>query len=580
MKRLLILLPLFLFLSQSTVASAQIQRYPEYIESFDTSISVVQKGVLQIQESIVYTTSMEKHGIYRYIPYRYKRGGQTKTVKISNEAVRDEKGKEIPFTVSNDDGNKVLKIGDKDVTFSGTQVYRISYEVHNALEGTDESPKLVWDITGEGWSFPILHSSARVSSPFAAIATANCYSGIVGGDDKKCQVITGTENVGFSYRERIERGLNMTVEVTFKPGHSLALPSKQERQVKEFIDNLWLVALPLPLLILFAIWWKHGRDYMFVGGNVFDHSDRPTMLRPLFFRDPAPMVYEPLDISPGQAGAILDERYDNQDLVADILDLARKKYIELKQIQEKGFLKAADYSFTKLAEPDSKLPPHQKRILQGLFASGKSVKLSQLKGTFYTELEKIKKDLFDSLTAQKMFVRNPNTARALFASVGIVLYVVLIFLLGPLIGIFSLHPWAFVVVLLEIGIGIVLLVSMNQKTAKGFNYMQQARGLQETIKRGKWREEIKEKHLFIEEILPFAVSLGVIHQLSKHMKDLGLEPPSYIHGSSVHAWSATSFVNSFSSDVGSNLSYNPSSSSWSGGGSSGGGGGGGGGGSW
>lgn len=90
-----------------------------------------------------------------------------------------------------------------------------------------------------------------------------------------------------------------------------------------------------------------------------------------------------------------------------------------------------------------------------------------------------------------------------------------------------------------------------------------------------------EKHLFIEEILPFAVALNVVDQLSRDMKELGLEPPKYMGGTN---FGTAAFVSSFTSDLGAGLTYNPSSSSSGGGGfgggSSGGGGGGGGGGSW
>ena len=86
-------------------------------------------------------------------------------------------------------------------------------------------------------------------------------------------------------------------------------------------------------------------------------------------------------------------------------------------------------------------------------------------------------------------------------------------------------------------------------------------------------------------MLPFAVSLGVVHKLAKDMEALDIKPPEYINSANVTAMNTNTFVSSFTRSVNSNLSYNPNSSSSSGGsgfsgGSSGGGGGGGGGGSW
>jgi uncharacterized membrane protein len=82
--------------------------------------------------------------------------------------------------------------------------------------------------------------------------------------------------------------------------------------------------------------------------------------------------------------------------------------------------------------------------------------------------------------------------------------------------------------------------------------------------------------LFLEEILPLAISLGVVNQLTRDMTGLNLPPPSYMGNV------APSHFGSFQSSMGSTLSSAPSSkgSGFGGGGSSGGGGGGGGGGGW
>jgi len=132
--------------------------------------------------------------------------------------------------------------------------------------------------------------------------------------------------------------------------------------------------------------------------------------------------------------------------------------------------------------------------------------------------------------------------------------------------------------LMQIPIAIRLIQLMPQKTAVGNNLWMQVRGLKQSINYGKWREIIKEKNLFIEEVLPFAVSLGVIDRLAKDMKDLDIEPPDYFHAGASGSLSQD-FVSQFNNDMNSSIAYNPSSSS-SGGSFSGGGGGGGGGGSW
>jgi uncharacterized membrane protein len=103
------------------------------------------------------------------------------------------------------------------------------------------------------------------------------------------------------------------------------------------------------------------------------------------------------------------------------------------------------------------------------------------------------------------------------------------------------------------------------------------------VSKGKWREEIMEKNLFLEEMLPLAISLGVVNKLANDMKDLGMEPPKYFEGVAINSFAHD--LNNFNSVMATNLATTPSgNSSWSGGsgfsGGSGGGFGGGGGGSW
>lgn len=564
----------------------------DVIKAFTSVITIHKDTSIGIVETIEYETSMQKHGIYRTIPYRYDRGILNYSAKIRSVFVADPSGKGIPFSRSYDEGNLVLKIGDKDITFSGNKTYVISYVVENAVQKTDSGARLYWDITGDGWQIPVSYSTAKVQTAVGEIVSATCYSGPFGENDKRCIVYdNGSLDHDFVYQDTISYNDNMTVDVMLEPTTAFSFPTKEEIILKQLIDNLWLFFLPLPLIGLLYVWYRYGRDYMFVRYNVFDHSDREKIIKPVFARYQAPMVYEPLDITPGQAGAMLDESYDTQDLVADILDLARLKYIRIEQTREKSLFRSAEYTFTKLKEAGKDLPSHQKLIIAGLFGSADTVPLSKLKGKFYTQIPKIKEAVFASLFDHTMFTRDPNAFQKKIAGIGVALFVALIvgaqfaaFLTPLFSGLNSMQVGIAIAILIpEFIIGFFLIGNLTQKTAKGFNYMQQARGLKETIAWGKWREEIKEKHLFIEEVLPFAVALGVVGKLTKDMKDLHIKPPSYFHGSTINSFTTASFVNSFSSDVASSISHNPNSSSWSGGsggGSSGGGGGGGGGGSW
>jgi uncharacterized membrane protein len=399
-------------------------------------------------------------------------------------------------------------------------------------------------------------------------------------------VNTTKQTVAFAYPDAVTYGENMTIVVGLNRESQLQFPTQLEKNIRQIIDNLYLGILLLPGTVLLWMWWQRGRDSVFMSPNVFDQnaSQPQSKLLPWTARR-VPFVYEPIkDLTPGEAGVMLDESAGNEDVIAEILELARKKYLKLEQIETKKlFGKQIDYRFTQLKPADEKLPPVQKYLHESLFKNRTTVALSELKGSFYIRMEKAKNMLYDALTRKKLFVSHPKRSKETAWLILFFLGVVAVIIFFTAI---ENQQWlAFPLFLISLVVAITSALQMPAKTAVGSNYAMQAQGLKETIARGKWREEIKEKHLFIEDIFTFAVAFGVVDRLTKDMEKLNIEPPTYLNQAALNHIGFTSFAHSFTQQAGQSMSYNPSSSSSSGGsgfsgGSSGGGGGGGGGGSW
>ncbi len=561
---------------------------PEYISSFHSDIVINQDTSLSILEEIVYTTTFPKHGMYRSIPLYYNQGGHQEMFPINNFVVTDETERPIAFERSFDNPFLKYKIGDPDSTFTGTKTYRISYTVERALRQFDDHAELYWDITGEGWHIPILQSAATIHSEFAPIERLDCFSGEVGSNDQQCQASMSQDSATFMYNSVIDYGKNMTVAVWLPKENNFIFPTKSELFMLWLRLNWALLIMPLPLVLMIAWWFRSGRDKQYISSNVFlMDPNQPFHFRPWWQRGREPFVYEPLaDLSPGEAGALLDEKADMQDVLAELLELARKKYIEITATTKQKLLsKKTEYVFKKLKPADDGISPAQLLLYTRLFKSGDETTTTALKGHFYSTISKVQEELTASLTEKKLYTKNPMATRAM----GMGVFVVSVFTTGFLIMI-SLGSlgivWPLYVVGLQVPFGLLLAYNLPQKTAVGTNLWLQARGLRKKIERGKWREVVKEKNLFIEEVLPFAVALGVVSKLTKDMQELGLESPKYLQGNQLLNASAADWVSDFSTEAQSSLEYNPSSSSssggsgFSGGGSSGGGGGGGGGGSW
>lgn len=578
----------FVPLSQANEVETSSPEYSEYIGSFVSDITINKDTSVTITEKIEYYTTDEKHGIYRYIPYKYNDGGTIQVMNVEAISVADETGKVIPFTVDYSDKFVTVKIGDPNSTFVGTKTYSINYTIEQAIDEYLTYDELYWDITGEGWQFPILNSQATVHSPYADIQNIVCYSGVSGSTDQNCkEKLVTSQSANFSYSLPIHYGDNMTVALQLSPKNSLVFPTQLEKNIEWVLNNWILILLPLPTLLFCTWWYKKGRDYEFISPNVFELNEKnPQRLRSLWFKRRKPFVYEPLKgVTAGEAGALVDEKVDSQDVIAELLELARKKFIKIELIETKKlFGTKRDYKISQLKKVTPDTPEVQKYLYEKLFVKKNMVTVSDLKGTFYVTMQEAAKKIEASLMNKKVYVNSPTTVRAYAVTACIFLFA------GLFAGIIYVYAdlhivWPFAVLLPQLPVCMLLAYNMPQKSAVGTNLWSQAKGLQRSIQYGKWREEIKEKNLFIEEVLPFAVSLGVVNQLAKQMEALNLQPPKYMHAVGMTSWNTQQFVSGFSNEVASSLAYNPSSSNSSGGsgfggGSSGGGGGGGGGGSW
>lgn len=573
-------LAFFLISTQITAQSATpAESLQESIRSFHSQINIQTNGDLEITETIEFFTPTPRHGIYRQIPYRYNRDGWRFTARVTDVEVQAD-GQDVPTEQSTDGAFLTLKIGDPDVTFSGPRKYQISYTVEHAVQAAAQDknlPQLYWDITGESWRLPILKTTATINSP-SSFTESRCFSGPFGQDDQLCQIsLPNQQTATVEYDQVIEYGDNVTVRLNLDPSGPVQAPT-QNQKIAWWLQDHWpLFLLVLPPAAMLYFYAKRGRDWWYSGSlhtpNVAGEQKQywPWSLPAI------PMSYEPPDdLSPGEASILLQEQVPQMALVAEILELARKKFLALERRGKNT------YWFVQTQPPKKAKPlsQAQRTLLDGIFAGRTSTALSTLKGTFYTTVHKAQEELEAQLVQKKLVSGKSSMVRGVWITIGLTstgtATVIAAGILSPFIpGVF----WLLAIV------GFILSFlcgyAMPRRTAAGSNAAWKIKGLQKSIQRGAWREKIKEKHLFIEEILPFAVALGVVKQLSRDLKDLHIQPPEYAEALIANGILSNSLVQGFSNTA--TQSFSPpasSSSEWGGDGGSGGGGGGGGGGSW
>jgi len=572
---LVILGLLFLTIGSKVVLAANYE-----IKNFESEITLNQDYSLRIKETIETNFLIAKHGIYRVIPYIYSHKGKTIRANLKILNVTDENGLPIRYTVSNYNQSKKIQIGNPDKTIIGKKNYVIEYSVDQVVLDYGDGPEIYWNVTGKEWEVIIEKVKAKVISPYGDITKVNCF---------------GCES-SFDKNEADFNGFTgLTVAAQISKNNQLKMPGVTKR-IKNLVEGNWgyLLAI-LPILLMILVWALKGRDKKYLSDNVYvkPEDQKETTVNP-FDRPHLPLVYAPIKgLSPAEIGTILDQRVDIQDVVAEIIELARLGFLKIKKIGETklfGIINAdyelikSENEFRKTEINLARLDNFQKDLLEALFKNSSQVKISDLRYKFYKNLPKLRSDMYEELNNKGISDGDWKKIQSKWVAIVILLNSLVIFLIiwwfmketdncGPLVlTILGLVP------------SIILAIKVPRRTAWGYSLYRQITGLKYYLGKGKWREEIMEKNLFLEEMLPIAISLGVVNQLSKDMQTLGIQPPSYFEGTTLNSFANDLF--SFRSVTATYMVSTPTgNSSWSGGsgfsgGSSGGGFGGGGGGSW
>lgn len=541
----------------------------ERIISFDSDITINQDSSISVKETIKYYFPAAKHGIFRPIPYRYKdsRNNQNFTTPVEILSVKKPDGSSWAYT-KKDDGNSItLQIGYPDKTVQGNQTYIISYTVGGVINYFDDHDELYWNVTGNDWEVPISKVTALVGLPdgidYTKLQLA-CYTGSTGSKEQNC---TKTYKTGLA-RFSTENG-PLTIVVGFNKGVVTQVARAYE-QPSDF-DKIWnkihhesawyLLIIPLALILLLIRYFRSGKD-PFGRGTI------------------APEFEPPDNLLPAEMGTLIDEKADNSDISATIIDIAVRGFLKIRE-EKKEILGGKKFTLIKLKEADKNLVDFEKKILDGLFGTDKEVKLDKVYETFSEKAKEIKTDLYQSLIKKKYFLKDPNKSRMNYFWHGCILMVI-----APMLFIFS--------VILSFSIFIAGIMAMGfirsapKKTREGVIIKEKSLGFKEFLYRAeRYRIHWQEKEQIFEKYLSYAMIFGIAEVWAKNFKDINKEPPDWYEGNwttfnAVYLATSLSSFNSVAS-----TSYSPPSTSASsggsgfgGGGSSGGGFGGGGGESW
>lgn len=524
--------------------------HAEHVRRIDVQLELTRDNRLRVVEQIDYCFGTnERHGIFRTIPLR---GWYGRALGFHLESVVDGDGEPVPHEWLSQESEARIRIGDPDVTITGPRRYRIRYEVEGAARGGQDSAELSWAAVGPDWEVPIDEASVRVVMPGdTSPREAECRLGNARWSSAECVAIA-TESEALAYEitaplrkhERFDIRVELSPDA-FDPG-ALPMPRPAPAPAKDAAPSTpgrriapalgWeLLAIPLvlgPLFLLAGTLLGRDRGRR---GSVVARFDAPE------------------GISPAEAQLLHEERVDRRAVSATILDLAVRGFIEIEPV--------VDYQvFHKRKEPKTEeLGAHEWILFRAIFDSaanapeaealaarssilgGEAARLLQsrdevtsvpsarLRRSLPPVLDDFERAVREQVVEiDGLFVRAPSEQRRrwLVGLAGVLGFPALLLMSAGWPGTLAFAITA--------GCAFQFVRMLPRRTQEGRRRHESVLGLVEFLSRveqdrldrraGDAAQEIADP----ERLLPYALVLGLLEPWREVMRDVHMEPPSWL----------------------------------------------------
>lgn len=340
-------------------------RADERILAWQSDIRVRPDSTVEVTETLRVRAEGEqiRRGLLRDFPTRYvDRRGQRVVTGFEVLAVRRD-GRAEPHVLEKLANGVRIRIGDPEVFLSpGEYTYTITYRTDRQLGFFESHDELYWNVTGNGWDFPIDAVVAEVFLPGTIAAEAievEAYTGPQGAQGRDWQAHAEASFATF----RSTRGLGpregLTIVVSWPKGH--VAPPGLDQRTGYLLRDAWpagaaLGGLALLLLYYVGVWRRVGRD--------------PPK------RVIVPHYEPPAGVSPAAMRFLRRMAYDDRCFAAAVLSLAVQGALRIEQ-DARGLLKRGQAFTLHRTEPtgDVALAEDERVLRDRLFAAAPSVAL-------------------------------------------------------------------------------------------------------------------------------------------------------------------------------------------------------------
>lgn len=386
-KGILTLLPFFIFgligaIVSTFFPSDKIAHENEYkVTGYTINATVREDNSLLIDEVIDVHFRKSSHGIYRYIPLyesiKFEQDGKVykknyKVEVIFNSDVSDE------CDLYLDGKNYVMQIGDPNRYADEDSTYHINYIIKLGDDKLKDFDQLYYNFIGTGWDTTI--SEVNINIQFEKPIEDRPITFYVGTDGEDDIITKTIENsfVSFTYSHRIDPFQGVTARTVLDEGYF-----KTER--KSLAPNIILLSCAAGLFILALI--------------VYIINKNKNKIVPIV------EFTAPENITPSDAGYIIDANVNNGDVSALVVYWASKGFVKIDESTGETVL-------TKLKDVDDSFKAYEKKIFNSMFVGDREFVISKVDSDTAKAISDARKSIKQENS--KFFNKRVLTLKSLF----------------------------------------------------------------------------------------------------------------------------------------------------------------------
>lgn len=363
-----------------------------------------------------------------------------RVLDIAILSVTSSTGADTKTKITNQSQGKVLRIGSEGRTFTGKQQYKVVYNARGIV-----NPKAAGSGLDEfNWNaivasdVPFNNLKVTVKGPVATEKTA-CFEGR--SMTVSCEASPAGSSIAVYKVDRLTNRQGMQVVAGYPAG---TFPGATITYTKRFHAGNMFPAEPGPLgaggavaligtALVGALVRRHGRDRAYVGVPVglapLNQADAETA--PVGKQEIPVAFSPPKGASPGEIGVLIDERADNHDVTAGILDLAVRGHLQIRPDPQQP----RNFTLARAVQPpQDELRGHEQQLLGRLFGSALEVTNHDLAEKGNANILSLGKPELEQRTVSLgWFKRKPSVTRAIALTGGMLITLAgvgLAFLLG------------------------------------------------------------------------------------------------------------------------------------------------------